>query len=144
MDVFSREKRSLVMAAIRGRGNRSTERTFAALLRAWRLRGWKLHSKEVAGKPDFFFGDRQIAVFVDGCFWHGCPRCFRAPRQNAEFWAEKIGRNRARDRAVGRALRRQGIRVLRIWEHDVEARTPRLTRLLNRLRTYTSSGYGRV
>lgn len=144
MDVFTREKRSLVMAGIRGRGNKSTERTFAALLRAGRLRGWKLHSKEVAGKPDFFFGDRQIAVFVDGCFWHGCPRCFRAPRQNAEFWAVKIGRNRARDRAVGRALRRQGIRVLRIWEHDVEARTPRLTRLLNRLRSYTSQGYGRL
>lgn len=135
MDVFTAEKRSLVMGAIRGRGNRSTERTFAAFLRRSGLRGWTLHSKEVAGNPDFYFRRLQLAVFVDGCFWHGCPRCYRAPRQNAAFWALKIGRNRKRDRAVRRALRRQGVRVVRIWEHDVEARTARLARVLKLLRT---------
>jgi DNA mismatch endonuclease (patch repair protein) len=134
MDVFSKDKRSAVMAAIRGRGNRSTERTFAALLRCARLRGWTLHSRDVVGKPDFFFEETQVAVFVDGCFWHGCPKCFKAPRQNAEFWALKIGRNRKRDRAVSRKLRRQGIRVVRVWEHDVEARTQRLERVLEMLR----------
>jgi DNA mismatch endonuclease, patch repair protein len=134
MDVFSKAKRSSVMAAIRGRGNRSTERSFAALLRCSRLRGWTLHSLEVAGKPDFYFRERRLAVFVDGCFWHGCPKCFRPPKQNAEFWALKIGRNRSRDRAVGRMLRRQGIRVIRVWEHDVEGRTWRLDRVLNILR----------
>lgn len=122
------------MAAIPGRGNRSTERSFAALLRCSRLRGWTLHSRDVVGRPDFYFEEMRVAVFVDGCFWHGCPKCFRAPRQNAEFWALKIGRNRKRDRAVGRILRRQGIRVIRVWEHDVEARTQRLERVLKMLR----------
>jgi DNA mismatch endonuclease (patch repair protein) len=135
MDVFTKSKRSSVMAAIRGRGNRSTERTFAALLRRSHLRGWTLHSRGVVGRPDFYFEERRVAVFVDGCFWHGCPRCFKAPKQNAAFWALKIGKNRERDRSVGRILRRQGIRVMRIWEHDVEARSKRLEKVLNMLRT---------
>ena len=134
MDVFSKEKRSSVMAAIRPRGNRSTEMTFAALLRCARLRGWTLHSSDIAGKPDFYFRKRRIAVFVDGCFWHGCPKCFQAPRQNATFWRLKIGRNRTRDRKVGRLLRRDGIRVIRIWEHDVEARSRRVEVVLTELR----------
>ena len=134
MDVFTKGKRSAVMAAIRSRGNRSTERSFAALLRCARLRGWTLHSTEVVGKPDFYFRESRIAVFVDGCFWHGCPKCFRAPRQNASFWALKIGRNRKRDRTVGRLLRRDGVHVIRIWEHDVKARTHRIDRVLKTLR----------
>jgi DNA mismatch endonuclease (patch repair protein) len=134
MDVFTKKKRSAVMAAIRGRGNRSTERTFAALLRCARLRGWTLHSTEVVGKPDFYFRESRVAVFVDGCFWHGCPKCFRAPRQNANFWAAKISRNRKRDRTVGRVLRRQGVRVFRIWEHDVEARSQKIERVMKVLK----------
>jgi DNA mismatch endonuclease (patch repair protein) len=130
MDVFSKEKRSQVMAAIRHRGNRSTERTFAALLRAFRVSGWKLHSSDVIGKPDFYFPSRQIAIFVDGCFWHGCPRCFQAPVQNASFWQAKIERNRKRDRKVARGLRCAGVRVIRLWEHDLERRTPRVARVL--------------
>lgn len=135
MDVFSKAKRSSVMAAIRSRGNRSTERAFAAFLRRARLRGWTLHSATVVGRPDFYFYNQRVAVFVDGCFWHGCPKCFQAPRQNARFWAEKIERNRKRDRAVGHLLRRQGIRVIRIWEHDVEFRTHRVEKVLELLQT---------
>jgi len=137
MDVFTKAKRSSVMAAIRPRGNRSTERTFAAFLRSAGLRGWTLHSAEIVGRPDFFFTKQQIAVFVDGCFWHGCPNCYKAPRQNAEFWATKIGRNRKRDRTVSRSLRRDGVRVVRIWEHDVERRTRRLRQALALLRAST-------
>ena len=136
MDVYDKEKRSSVMAAIRSRGNRSTELTFAAFLRCKRFRGWTVHSKEVVGRPDFYFRMRRVAVFVDGCFWHGCPKCYQAPRQNAEFWARKIGRNRKRDRAVGRLLRRDGIRVIRLWEHDVEARTRRFAKVLETLRSW--------
>jgi DNA mismatch endonuclease (patch repair protein) len=137
MDVFSKTKRSQVMAAIRHRGNRSTERTFAALLRRFRVSGWTLHSSDVAGKPDFYFSKRRIAVFVDGCFWHGCPRCFQAPRQNRSFWTAKIERNRKRDRKVTRALRREGIKVIRLWEHDLERRTSRIRRALEVLETTT-------
>jgi DNA mismatch endonuclease, patch repair protein len=135
MDVFSKAKRSQVMAAIRHRGNRSTERTFAALLRRFRVSGWTLHSSDVPGKPDFYFSKRRIAVFVDGCFWHGCPRCFKSPRQNASFWAAKIERNRKRDRKVTGTLRRERIKVIRIWEHDLERRTSRIQRVLEVLQT---------
>src|ERR1700677_4785133 len=130
MDVFSKAKRSQVMAAIRHRNNRSTERTFAALLRQFRVSGWTLHSSEVVGKPDFYFSSRRIAVFIDGCFWDRCPRCFRAPRQNASFWAAKIERNRLRDRKVTRMLRREGIKVIRLWEHDLESRTPKVQAII--------------
>jgi DNA mismatch endonuclease, patch repair protein len=133
MDVFSKEKRSQVMAAIRHRGNRSTERRFAALLRCSRVSGWRLHSCDVIGKPDFYFSELRIAIFVDGCFWHGCPKCFQAPQQNASFWAAKISRNRQRDQEVSRALRRLGIKVIRLWEHDLEARTARIQKVLDLL-----------
>lgn len=133
MDIFTKAKRSSVMAAIRHRGNRSTEGTFAGLLRCHRISGWKLHQSTVTGKPDFYFPKRRIAVFVDGCFWHGCPKCFQAPRQNAAFWAEKIERNRKRDRKVARALRREGVEVIRIWEHDLENRTRRVSRVIELL-----------
>lgn len=134
MDVFSRAKRSEVMAAIRHRGNRSTERTFAALLRRFRVSGWMLHSSLVTGKPDFYFSKRRIAIFVDGCFWHGCPRCFQEPSQNASFWAEKIQRNRKRDQKVTRCLRHKGIKVIRLWEHDLQSRTWKVKTVIDFLR----------
>jgi DNA mismatch endonuclease (patch repair protein) len=68
-------------------------------------------------KPDFVFRKLKLAVFVDGCFWHGCPRHFIKPRNNAAFWRAKIAANRTRDRFVNRTLRAQGWKVLRIWEH---------------------------
>jgi DNA mismatch endonuclease (patch repair protein) len=82
-------------------------------------------------KPDFVFRERRLAVFVDGCFWHGCPRHFNKPRNNAAFWRRKIAANQARDRLVNRTLRRMGWRVLRIWEHELTRRDER--RLLGRL-----------
>ena len=121
------------MAAIRHRGNRSTELMFAALLMRARVSGWKLHSLEVTGKPDFYFPTRQVAIFVDGCFWHGCPKCFQAPQQNALFWAKTIERNRKHDRKVARSLRSEGIKVIRLWEHDLQSRTWKLRKVLELL-----------
>jgi DNA G:T-mismatch repair endonuclease len=82
-------------------------------------------------RPDFVFPKLRIAVFVDGCFWHGCPLHATRPKQNAQFWREKIAANRARDRLVTRRLRARGWRVLRIWEHELTKRHER--RLLARL-----------
>jgi DNA mismatch endonuclease (patch repair protein) len=70
-------------------------------------------------RPDFVFRTQRLAVFVDGCFWHGCPRHATWPRQNAKFWREKILRNRTRDRLVTRTLRAHGWTVLRLWEHEL-------------------------
>ena len=80
---------------------------------------YKLHA-DVAGTPDFVFVRRRVAVFVDGCFWHGCPKHGTMPRTNRAFWRRKLATNRARDRRVNRKLRGSGWRVFRIWEHSVE------------------------
>jgi DNA mismatch endonuclease (patch repair protein) len=88
------------------------------LVRA-RVRGWKLHAKELPGVPDFWFARKKVAVFVDGCFWHGCNNCLRMPKQNRAYWEAKIAGNIARGRAVNRALVQEGVGVVRIWEHEV-------------------------
>src|SRR5258708_39144098 len=108
--------RSKVMSSIRSRGNRNTEvRLRLALVRAgaW---GWKLHLARLPGKPDFYFLGTRLAVFVDGCFWHGCPRCGHIPKTNTRFWRAKIFRNKKRDSATNRMLRTKGIAFLRFWE----------------------------
>jgi len=135
MDVFSKRKRSEVMGRIRGGGNRSTERKMAAMLRAYRIAGWKLHPPEVLGRPDIYFPNLQIAIFLDGCFWHACRKCFKMPIQNQSFWAEKIRKNIKRDRFVNRILKKDGIRVIRLWEHDIEKDTSRVSKVLEILRT---------
>lgn len=128
-DVFPKAKRSEVMSRIRGRGNERTELAMVRLLRANKITGWRRHAK-LPGRPDFVFRAERIAVFVDGCFWHGCPRCFRLPENNRLFWSRKIAANRERDKTVGAELRRAGWRVLRIWEHSLRAST---TTVMSRL-----------
>jgi DNA mismatch endonuclease, patch repair protein len=125
--------RSKQMRAIRGHGNKTTEaRLRSALMRAG-VRGWRLSPKEIAGQPDFYFRKARLAVFVDGCFWHGCPRCGHIPKTNGKFWLAKIRRNRARDRMTARRLRALGLCVVRIWEHDLDKN---LVGCLQRLRLY--------
>ena len=114
MDHVPKEVRSKIMAAIHSRGNTTTELPLAKLLRAAGLKGYRKHWP-VAGKPDFAWPGRKIAVFVDGCFWHGC-RCKYLPRTNTEFWRSKIEANKRRDRRVSQAPRRDGWRVIRIKE----------------------------
>ncbi len=120
MDPLSRTERSVLMAKVRGRGNKSTEIALARLFRRAKISGWRRHLRLV-GIPDFAFPLLRLAVFVDGCFWHGCPHCRRnAPSTNRSFWHEKIAANRGRDREVRRLLHRSGWTVLRIWEHELK------------------------
>jgi DNA mismatch endonuclease, patch repair protein len=128
-DVFTTEKRSEVMSRIRSRGNRATELCLARLLREAGIHGWRRHVA-ISGRPDFIFRAQHVAVFVDGCFWHCCPKCSNMPKNNAEFWAKKLAGNQARDRAVNRELQRQGWRVVRIWEHELEKAPHRALRRL--------------
>jgi DNA mismatch endonuclease (patch repair protein) len=81
---------------------------------------YTLNSK-LGGRPDFVFTRSKVAVFVDGCFWHGCPVHYHAPATRADFWKTKIDRNRARDRAVTAQLSAEGWTVLRVWEHAVRS-----------------------
>jgi DNA mismatch endonuclease, patch repair protein len=144
-DVFSKAKRSEVMARIRSRGNEATEIALAKLFRRHKITGWRRHFKlRVTGgkwqvtrkarapvsslvtrhlsltvRPDFVFRQARLALFVDGCFWHGCPKHGTQPKGNRTFWKEKFTRNKSRDQLVNRALRRANWRVLRIWEHEL-------------------------
>jgi DNA mismatch endonuclease (patch repair protein) len=87
-------------------------------------------------RPDFVFRERRVAVFVDGCFWHACPRHGTKPKGNAAFWRAKFRGNIARDRRDTRNLRRSGWRVVRLWEHELRAKArPRLLVKLGRLFT---------
>ena len=115
-DVFTKEKRSEVMSRIRSRGNVRTELRLIEIMRGAGITGWR-RGQPVLGRPDFVFRRERVAVFVDGCFWHGCPKCYRRPKSNRKFWDAKAARNRARDAEVTRALRRAGWTVVRIWEH---------------------------
>ena len=140
-DIFTQAKRSDVMSRIRSRGNKATELALVRVFRAEGITGWRRHfeiRKAESGKqkfkvrPDFVFPKLRVAVFVDGCFWHGCPKHETRPKNNASFWRKKFARNISRDRLVTRTLRRDGWRVLRIWEHELARRNE--ARLLRRIR----------
>jgi len=130
-DVFTKARRSEVMSRIRGRGNKDTELVLVRLFRAHRITGWRRH-QPVFGKPDFVFSKLRLAVFVDGCFWHGCPKHGTQPANNRAFWRRKLAGNKTRDRLVTRTLRRRGWRVLRVWEHELARKNE--VRLLKRIR----------
>jgi DNA mismatch endonuclease, patch repair protein len=112
-------KRSAMMAAVRAKGNKSTElRLRYALVRAG-IRGWVIHAGDIPGRPDFYFERARLAVFVDGCFWHHCKICGHLPRTNNRFWREKLRLNSERDTRTTKRLRKSGIAVLRLWEHEL-------------------------
>jgi len=129
-DTVSPEKRSEIMRAVKGQGNKDTEFVLARLLRQNKIIGWR-SSRPIFGKPDFVFPKPKLAVFVDGCFWHGCPKHCRMPKGNRIYWKRKIASNKARDRLVSQTLRRAGWRVLRIWEHELARKNEAW--LLNRI-----------
>ena len=125
MDIFTKAKRSAVMSRIRSRGNKDTELALAKLFRQNQITGWRrqiqVRIKKVEGRsfkvrPDFIFPKLKLAVFVDGCFWHGCPKHGTQPKGNAAFWWRKFATNKKRDALVTQTLRKNGWRVIRIWE----------------------------
>jgi DNA mismatch endonuclease (patch repair protein) len=88
------------------------------------VRGWRCHRRELPGKPDLAFTRWKVAVFVDGCFWHGHPDFF-TPGKSGRYWDAKIARTQERDRQANRALSRDGWQVLRLWDFEVEEDLPR-------------------
>jgi DNA mismatch endonuclease (patch repair protein) len=130
-DVFSQKKRSEIMARVKGRGNHLTELRLMKFFRAHDIAGWRRNSR-VFGRPDFVFPDRRIAVFVDGCFWHGCPIHGSIPKTNRSFWNEKLARNKQRDQLVNKTLKKRRWKTVRIWQHelrDTSALAQRLRRI---------------
>lgn len=80
------------------------------------------------GKPDLALPDLKVAIFVHGCFWHGCPRCYIEPKRNRKWWRQKIAKNRKRDRRKAAHLRRLGYSVITLMEHDGDERVERRLR----------------
>ena len=116
-DRFSSAIRSAMMSGIQGK---NTEPELAIRTRLWKqgLR-YRVHPKMI-GRPDLAFLGAKVAVFVDGCFWHGCPEHYQAPRSNSAFWKNKLAANRARDAFVSESLLALGWHCVRFWEHEVE------------------------
>jgi DNA mismatch endonuclease (patch repair protein) len=87
------------------------------IFRVFHMSGWR-RNQPLFGKPDFVFAKQKIALFVDGCFWHGCPKHSNMPRNNEEFCKKKLGGNIKRDRYITRELRKMGWKVVRVWEPE--------------------------
>ena len=133
-DVYSAEKRSAVMRRVKGKDT-TPELKVRKALTALGAR-YRLHRKDLPGKPDIVMPGRGLAIFVHGCFWHGhdCARGARVPKQNRDYWLGKVGRNRARDAGSREALTALGWRVETIWECDLkdgEALSARLRSVLS-------------
>lgn len=137
-DTFSPEKRSEIMARIRSAGMRPEGR-LGELLRKM-LPGEEIleRPEHLPGKPDFYLPRLRLAVFADGCFFHGCPKHLRMPASRRPYWERKIRRNAERDRMTRQRLRRMGISVTRVWEHELKgsaaAARRKIRRALARLR----------
>lgn len=108
------------MAAIRSRDNLTTEAEFASQLRKNGITGWRRHKKGAYGSPDFIFSKSRTAVFLDGCFWHGCAKHCIMPKTNKAYWGPKIARNKKRDREVTAYYKTKDWNVLRLWEHEIK------------------------
>jgi len=114
-DTFSKKKRSQIMSKIRAKNTR-LEIGFKELIKGLRFR----YQPDIFGKPDFASKKLKIAIFIDSCFWHKCPKHFRKPTANNIYWTKKINRNVERAKEVNAYLKKQGWKVIRFWEHDIK------------------------
>ena len=131
-DVFSKSERSEIMKKVRGTGNRSTELALIKVFHQQGIRGWRRHY-DVKGHPDFVFLNRRIAVFVDGCFWHGHDCRNTRPTDNAEYWDKKRQRNIVHDQEITELFEKRGWTVIRIWECELKKKNSSL--LLQKLKS---------
>lgn len=133
-DWLTPEQRSRNMSAIRSSGTKPEQRLGALIREVFPRRRVVVAPRDLPGKPDYYLPGLSVAIFADGCFWHGCPEHGRSPGDNAEYWGPKLERNKERDRTANRELRSRGIRVIRVWEHDLRVRSlPAARRKLRRI-----------
>jgi len=131
MDIVNPHQRSRMMGNIRAQGNKSTELKLITLFKVHGITGWK-RNYHVKGKPDFVFLPQRLAIFVDGCFWHGCKNHCHIPSSNQSYWLAKMKRNKARDVAITAAFQERNWKVIRIWEHELNRKNS--IRVLNRIK----------
>jgi DNA mismatch endonuclease (patch repair protein) len=118
-DIFDSRKRSDVMSKVRSKNNKSTELKLIQIFEENNIKGWR-RNYPVKGHPDFVFLDKKIAVFVDGCFWHGHDCRNTRPSDNAEYWQKKRERNIKHDKEVTAMFENRGWTVIRIWECELK------------------------
>lgn len=116
-DTFSTQERSAIMRSVKSKGNKTTELALIAIFKELGIKGWR-RGYQAAGRPDFAFVGKKIAVFVDGCFWHG-HGCRKMPQSNSVYWTNKIEKNKQRDKCVTAVLKSRGWFVIRIWECEL-------------------------
>ena len=127
-DALTKNQRSYNMSRIKGRNTKPEILLRKALWRA----GYRYSLKsKLPGRPDIVLARFKIAIFVDGCFWHRCPTHFKPPVNNQKFWSKKIEGNVLRDKRNSKTLKKQGWKVLRLWEHDIEKRLPAVLRKIS-------------
>lgn len=107
------------MRAVRGTNTSPEVKLRKGLWQAG-IRGWRLHVRNLPGRPDIVFRGCKLAVFIDGCFWHGCSLCYRRPKSNQSYWDAKLTRNQKRDAKNRKQLRKDGWTILRFWEHEIQ------------------------
>ena len=118
-DVFDKTKRSIIMRNIKSKGNKSTEMSLIGIFHEQGIKGWR-RGYPVTGHPDFVFLSKRVAVFVDGCFWHGHNCRNTCPKENEDFWSKKIRGNIERDIAITKKFENRGWKVVRIWECELK------------------------
>ena len=115
-DVHTKKQRSYNMSKIKAAETKAELK----LKKFFKVLGFSYQPKNIYGKPDFIHRKEKIAVFIDGCFWHKCPKHYQDPKTNRKFWKNKINKNTERDKQVVKKLKKDRWRVLRIWEHDIK------------------------
>ena len=126
-DVFSKEKRSQVMKAVKSKNTKTTEVKMLQIFKELGIKGWR-RTYPLIGKPDFVFPKKRIAVFVDGCFWHGHDCRNVTPSANADFWNAKRLYNKEHDRLVVETLQQKNRTVIRIWECELKKKNSEVLR----------------
>jgi len=121
-DSFNIDKRSSIMRSVKSKGNKSTEIGMIDYFKKNKITGWR-RNYNLPGKPDFIFPKKKIALFADGCFWHGHDCRGLTPKSNKEYWTKKINRNKERDEEITKKLESMGWKVIRIWECKIPSLT---------------------
>ena len=112
-DTLTKKQRSYCMSRIRSRN------TKPELKYKERVAGF-IHQHKAFGNPDFINFRKKTAFFIDGCFWHRCPKHYIQPKSNKSYWIPKLNRNQTRDMEVNIAYKKSGWKVMRIWEHELK------------------------
>lgn len=126
-DVFDKDTRSAVMGKVRSNGNKSTELRLIRIFKECNIKGWR-RNYPIKGRPDFVFSNNKIAVFVDGCFWHGHDCRNVTPDDNKEFWDKKLSKNKERDISATERLTARGWKVIRIWECELKKKNEQIAK----------------